>query len=259
MDLTFLARHPQYVQLLGVGVVWISLHCAGMCGPIVLGLDLGETASENPSLSPRRKMARSFAHITAYQLGRSVTYAAIGALVGLGGAALQIKFRQFSEATGLFIAVALISFGIIRLTNLKTFGQFFAGPDIGKPIARAAKWARSFSGIQQKFLLGIVLGFLPCMITFWALGLAASTQSPLHGAVIMVVLVWMTSIVIYSFAVLPALLPKKLMPLRDKLLTVFLILSGVWLGFVSMAANQWINHQSVSFTLSGQGFTIMFW
>ena len=34
-----------YAQLLGLGLVWVSAHCAGMCGPLLVGLDVAGVRS----------------------------------------------------------------------------------------------------------------------------------------------------------------------------------------------------------------------
>ena len=259
MNVDVLATYPQYVQLVGVGLVWISLHCAGMCGPIVIGLDLGASVNSKHDLaSGRRRMLRSISHITMYQIGRSFTYAVMGALAGLGGAALQNLFKEVIQVAGFVVAAALLLFGILRVIGTRLDSISGTG-SIGVHLGMMAKWARRFSGLRQKLLLGIILGFLPCMITFWALGLAASTQSPLHGAALMVILVWMTSFVIYGFGIFPSLTPARFHGFRERLLSVFLIFSGFWLGIVSAAANEWIPHKSLSFFMGGKGFTIMFW
>jgi uncharacterized protein len=261
LELDFLSRYPQYVQLVGVGLVWISLHCAGMCGPIVIGLDLGDNLSEGAA-KRKGKLLHSAGHITLYQLGRSVTYALFGALAGLGGMALQNLFREITKIAGIGMAIALLLFGILRLLTSKQSNRidlFFEKMGLGTFLTKSAKWARNFAGFKQKFLLGVILGFLPCMITFWALGLAASTQSPLHGAIIMVMLVWMTSGVIFGFGIVPSFTPSRFHALRDRLLSVFLIFSGIWLGLVSAGANEWIGHASVGFTIAGKGYAIMFW
>ena len=260
MNLDFLVEYPQYVTLLGVGMLWISLHCAGMCGPIVLGLDLGESiALENAGLPRTKRVLRSSAHLATYQFGRMIVYAIFGALAGIGGVALQELFRSFTRAAGFVVAGALILFGLARLLGYKRLDNTVGSGASKKALAKLAAWAKRRRGLKQKLLLGMILAFLPCMITFWALGLAASTQSPLHGAAIMVLLVAMTSGVIFGFGILPGFAPQRFHELRDRLLSIFIVLSGLWLGLISAAANEWIAHASISFTIHGKGYTIMFW
>lgn len=97
------------------------------------------------------------------------------------------------------------------------------------------------------------------MIPVWALGLAASTQSVLHGALIMVLQVWLTSGVIFGIGMAPAVAPPRALRLQRRLFPLFIVLSGVWMALISAGANEWIDHWSLGFTLGGKGFVIMFW
>jgi len=253
--------YPQYIQLFAVGFLWISLHCAGMCGPIVLGLDLGGNlkykGDENVSRSSR--LIHSLVSLTAYQSGRSVVYAIAGALAGWGGQMLQNLFRDLTKSTGLIVAVIILLVGFAKLLGWGMNFEFSSTNKFGRLMIIFTKKAQSFNDAKQKFFLGIILGFLPCMITFWVLGLAASTQSMLHGAILMVLLVWMTSFVIYGFGLVPGFLTVRNHALREKFLSGFLIMSGIWLGLISAGANDWIGHASFAFVLGGKGYTIMFW
>ena len=56
--------------------------------------------------------------------------------------------------------------------------------------------------------LGAVMGFLPCMIVLWALGLSALTGSALHGAAIMLILVALTTPVLLGVTLLPRVLRR---------------------------------------------------
>ena len=98
-----MAQYPQFMQLLGVGFVWISLHCAEMCGPIVLGLDLGDSMAyrEWDSLRKIDKFRHSAKHITAYQVGRSITYAIIGTAGGTAVLVLAGRGFDFRREVGL--------------------------------------------------------------------------------------------------------------------------------------------------------------
>jgi sulfite exporter TauE/SafE len=154
--------------------------------------------------------------------------------------------------------VLIFAYGLLRLFDGARL-EFGGGDQIGWLLGRTAKRLQRLPGLRRKFFLGVALGFLPCMITFWALGLAASTQSPLHGAILMVLLVWMTSLVIFGIGLAPALLPVKARRFRERLLSVFLVFSGVWLGLISAAANGWIEHAGVGFSAAGRGFAVMFW
>jgi uncharacterized protein len=251
-------NYPQYIQLFSVGILWISLHCSGMCGPIVIGLDLGGTISGGKTR--RSHLGRAAFNMTFYQLGRSVTYAALGAMAGLGGNVFQQVLFKIAKSAGILMAASFVFFGIVRLSGLRFFSETGPGTGaMGRILGKLAKYSGKSSGVWRRFTLGLVLGLMPCMITFWVLGLAASTQSPLHGALLMVCLVWMTSFVIYGFGITPAFASTRFAPWRERLPSVLLICSGLWLGLVAAAANGWIEHAGFGFAIGGHGYAIMFW
>jgi len=255
----FLAHYPQYLQLLGVGLVWITLHCAGMCGPIVIGLDLGGTLAAHRD-GRRPPLSSALINLSLYQTGRSITYGLLGALAGLGGKLLQELFLNVSRVAGLLVAALLLAAGLRGLLGIKLLTDSGEGGGAmkGSFFAPLIRRARALNPRLQRLALGVILGWLPCMIPLWVLGLAASTQSPLHGALLMILLVWMTSLVIFGAGLAPALLRRRLGVARW-LLPALLILSGVWMGLVSAGANEWIAHASFGFTLWGEGYVIMLW
>lgn len=257
MDL--LSAYPQYLQLLGVGMVWITLHCAGMCGPIVVGLDLGGTLAAHRD-GRRPPLTSALINLSLYQTGRSITYGLLGALAGYGGKLLQDLFLNVSRVAGLVVAALLLAAGVRGLLGIKLLTEKGEGGAAvkGSIFTPFIKWARRLGPRWQRLALGIILGWLPCMIPLWVLGLSASTQSPLHGALLMILLVWMTSLVIFGAGLAPALLRRRPGAARW-LLPALLILSGVWMGLVSAGANEWIEHASIGFTLWGKGYAIMLW
>lgn len=256
----WLTLYPQYLQLFGVGMVWITLHCAGMCGPIVVGLDLGGTlAGQEAGQTGRGRLVGALINLSLYQLGRSMTYALLGALAGWGGKLLQDVFRDISRVAGLVVAALLLAAGIRGLLGIRGLIGAGEGAGIqGSVLTPFVRWARRLGPRWQRLALGIILGWLPCMIPLWVLGLSASTQSPLHGALLMVMLVWMTSLVIFGAGLAPALLQRRPGTTRW-LLPALLLLSGGWMALVSAGANGWIGHASMGFTLWSKGYTIMLW
>lgn len=248
------AAYPQYLQLLGVGLLWVNLHCAGMCGPLVVGLDLGGSSAEPGG----RRYLAAFFNLLLYQCGRCITYGVMGALAGLGGQVFGELFERIARATSLVLALALVAVGAAGLLRVDIRGRLLAAGAPGGALSRMVGRLRALRGPWQRLLLGVVLGFLPCMIPLWVLGLAASTQSPLHGALLMVILVWMTSGVIFGFGLATAGRRRE-GGLRQRLLPLLLLLSGVWMGLIGAGANGWIGHASLGFTWHGKGYTIMFW
>lgn len=148
-----------------------SLHCAGMCGPLALAL---------PSTGTNRA-----AYVTGrvlYNVGRTLTYAALGALFGLVGQTLVFAGLQ----RGLSITVGLILLGWILLRGRGGAVQNLI-PRLVVPLKAAlAKQLRERS-LTALFVFGLLNGLLPCGLVYLALAGAAATGAALDGAVYMAV------------------------------------------------------------------------
>ena len=60
-------------------------------------------------------MRRAFGNLTAYQAGRSVTYAIMGGLAGWAGLVLQKLVSDITRIAGLVVAAVLIGAGVLSL------------------------------------------------------------------------------------------------------------------------------------------------
>ena len=249
-----------YSQLLGVGALWIWLHCAGMCGPIVVGLDVAGARTGSG-------LGGGALRLLAYQSGRAITYSLLGVIAGLAGAGLK---TTFAGAGGLFTVI----FGgvVLALALLPTSKRQPEAPlQIGRArsrtmtdrlldLARERLLPLTVRGdLTSRLLLGAALGLMPCMITLWALGLAASSGSPLHGAGVMVLLVALTT----PTLALASLLARPLQRLGKRraavLRRVLLGASGIILCLAGLAALDVIGHAHLGFMAAGRHWMIMFW
>ena len=255
---------PQYTQLLGLGVFWVSLHCSGMCGPIMASL-----ASGGPLAGAGRwaQAKHRSGRVLSYQLGRAMVYGLLGAAAGLAGVAVEATIRDVAMASGLIVAVGLVASGVVQLPpiqrrlevrRIKGGRSAWASRMINGVLGRMARWWPGWLP-GRMVALGFVMGLLPCMLMFWVLSLSASTASPLHGALLMVGLVGMTTPVLIFVGCAPVIASAKVRGFGQKLLPVAVVASGLWLGLISAAANGWIGHSWVNFEAAGTGFTIMFW
>jgi sulfite exporter TauE/SafE len=239
-----------YIQVASIGLLWVTFHCAGMCGPIIAGV----TVSGKSSLQ-RAQM------VGAYQLGRSITYASMGALAGLFGAAFETGLATFTEGAGFVLAAAMILIGITQFRfvarRLPDWASAIAGRT-SKIVSRALKTgARASSPLARAFVTGLLLGFLPCMLMFWVLGIAISTGSPLHGAGVMVLLVLMTTPTLMSVSIAAGLGLRKVN--KDVIVPWAFLISGIWLGLIAAATQGWIEHVHLPFELFGEKLVIMLW
>ena len=131
-----------------------SAHCFGMCGGIS-GL-----FAVNASVASLRAQ---FPKAIAYNLGRILTYALIGAAVAVLGKsavasipALMAPIRLASGALIIFVGLQL-AFGWRILAPLEN-----AGARLWKRIAPAAKGLVPVNSIPQALGLGLIWGWLPC-------------------------------------------------------------------------------------------------
>ena len=243
-----------YTQLLSLGVLWISIHCAGMCGPLLIGLDLAGAARGVPPW-------RGALQVLAYQAGRGLTYAWLGGLCGLLGAQLNSHITQASGllaiACGLVPIVSLLRQRFskpqpisLRPPTKSIFAQLSA--EARSILTRLAGQRSLLSGLA----LGGAMGFLPCMLMLWTLGLAALTASPLHGALVMLLLVAMTTPVLLVLTLLPHLALGRRR--RHQRLAMYLpAISGLWLLLCGGAAMNLWPHAHVGLSLLGRPFLMM--
>jgi len=128
-----------------------------------------------------------FPKAIAYNLGRILTYAIIGAAVAVLGKsavasipALMAPIRLASGALIIFVGLQL-AFGWRILAPLEN-----AGARLWKRIAPAAKGLVPVNSIPQALGLGLIWGWLPCGLVYSVLLLAATTAEPAGGGLVMI-------------------------------------------------------------------------
>jgi hypothetical protein len=154
-------------------------HCIGMCGGIVLAYT---TIKIKPESS---KVSKTIAHLL-YSFGRVLTYTLLGAIFGaLGGVVL---FSNSANGILLIVAgVAMVLAGLSLMGKIKflTLIEYsFSSSPLYKKMFQ--KILHSQSNLSF-FLLGMLNGLLPCGFVYFFAITAASTASPLSGALIMAI------------------------------------------------------------------------
>ncbi|MGE5478679.1 MAG: sulfite exporter TauE/SafE family protein [Bacteroidales bacterium] len=162
------------------GLIGSASHCAGMCGPFVLS-QVAARLEQVPleRMSEWRRLTG--AALVPYHLGRATSYAALGAV---GAAATGVLsawggFRYVAAALLVLAALFLLGMAVPRLKAL-----LGGGGD--------SWWSRSLGGLARPlfasptglrgWLLGVMLGFIPCGLLYAALAAAAATGDALAGA-----------------------------------------------------------------------------
>lgn len=255
-----------YAQLLSLGLLWVSAHCAGMCGPLLVGLDVAGVRCGHG-------LVRGAGQVLLYQLGRGLTFAWLGGLCGLLGAGLARVLRPAGALIALMLGAAALWPLVLRLLRREhrsaALVQLRRSPDDreGKsPRLRFVEWANR--GLLRPLLLsthplrplalGAVMGLLPCMLVGWALGLSALAGSPLRGALVMLLLIAMTTPMLLVVTALPRLpLFSGAQRLRQQLATVLPLIAGVWLLLCGAAGLGLIEHRHLGATLLGRPLLLM--
>ena len=188
-----------------------SGHCVGMCGPLILAFP-ARTGGLPGQL--------------AYHLGRVTTYTLVGALLGglgaglaggLGGLDTEASLAWtariqvgFSLVAALFLCLfGLTKLGLLREPELLSLAnpsripgfrnlsrRLALGPSPG-PEDRSHPHAQSRQGPFSLFLLGLLLGLLPCGLSFAAFARSLSASGPVQGGLMTLV---------FGLGTLPALL-----------------------------------------------------
>jgi uncharacterized protein len=166
-----------YGLLFMTGVL-TSLHCIGMCGPIVLAYSVRTIQGASS------KSGQAFFH-AAYNLGRVLAYALLGALVGFLGMTIS-WFEQVGEVLAIVSGIIMIlgglaMFGVLPLPKSLSFS---AG---GGRIWRLHGLLIRDATLRSKFLLGLLTPLLPCGVLYSILAKAAAAGSTMGGALTMAV------------------------------------------------------------------------
>ncbi|MDF1798624.1 MAG: sulfite exporter TauE/SafE family protein [Planctomycetota bacterium] len=154
-----------------------SLHCAGMCGPLVAFCSAGRG---HGALS-----------LGAYHGARLVGYLLLGAVAGGFGAAIDLG----GEAAGLGHMAAVLGGSVMVLGGL---GTYFApglsswrarrgrGPGpVTRVVTRLTARARTFGATKRSLAIGGLTAFLPCGWLYAFAAAAAGTGAPWGGALVM--------------------------------------------------------------------------
>jgi len=208
-----------YLTAFVLGLVG-SLHCAGMCGPLVLALPV--TGSTRMAWIAGR---------FAYNLGRIVTYCGLGLVFGLIGRSLVLAGiqRWVSITLGLLLLVGLLASRRLAFWSPVT------------RLVNALKAGMS-SLLRQRSLtalgvLGLLNGLLPCGLVYVACAGATATNGMLAGAGYMAAFGLGTVPLLLAIGLSGKLIPlplrlqlRKAIPVSVFLLAALLILRGMSLG-----------------------------
>lgn len=160
-----------------------SLHCAGMCGPFV-AFYAGGDASHGAR--------RAFAHV-AYNGGRLASYAALGAIAGTLGAALDVAGETLAgiqRIAAIAAGTMIAGWGVVallRIAGVRIPEASFVPGWLQKRVSAAMRGLMKRPPIVRAGALGVLAVFLPCGWLYAFAVSAAGTGSAAWGALVMVV------------------------------------------------------------------------
>ncbi|MBI4495839.1 MAG: sulfite exporter TauE/SafE family protein [Deltaproteobacteria bacterium] len=206
-----------------------SLHCLGMCGPLVLAYSLNLPGSRGEGFSVWR---RGFLHHLAFHSGRILTYgflgaaaAGVGSLIGFPGALLNLRGGVTLAGGCLMVLLGLVLLKILPLPLLPPPlgpGSFF-----GRLLPPLFRSPRPLS----KMALGVTAGFLPCMLSFALLVKAATTQNLPGGFFTMILFGLGTAPALFLAGFSASFLSLKIRILGERTAALSVILMGLILVF----------------------------
>ncbi len=148
-----------------------SLHCAAMCGPLVLAL---------AKARGRPVTARECTGRLCYHLGRVASYCLLGLALGfLGHVFFPAGFQGW-------LSIAL---GVGLLAGLMAGARVSLTASIGKWVTRLRNCMRGLlnrNSLSAEAVMGALNGLLPCGLVYIAAAGATATGHPVSGAIYMV-------------------------------------------------------------------------
>jgi uncharacterized protein len=197
-----------------------SLHCAAMCGPLMLALPVTAAGSY-----------RFIAGRMIYQAGRMVTYVLLGLAAGLVGKSVFMIGMQRWVSIGLGVAILG---GWFVSKRVAVSAPVIRGVAVLK---RAMSTQLQRRGLRSLAVLGMLNGLLPCGLVYAALASAVTQGTIWSAAGFMAVfgvgtLPMMLGLSLAGRMLSPAWRGRlnRLIPVGIGLLAVLLILRGLSLG-----------------------------
>ncbi len=135
------------IGALVIGLVG-SLHCVGMCGPLMLTLT-GPNQSKSTFL--------------IYHAGRISSYVFLGLMLGIIGQSFE--FIQIQKAMTVSIGMVLMAIYLFPKTRNSVERYYYQSWAYGKVKLILAK---NLSSKKRWFISGVANGFLPCGLTYVA-------------------------------------------------------------------------------------------
>jgi uncharacterized protein len=148
-----------------------SLHCAGMCGPLVFALHKGNSGYGK----------------IAYHTGRILTYAMLGLVLGVVGLAAQLAGLQ--KLFSVLLGIALLASVVIPLISSRFHSHYLSAKTSGWLSGSVRKWmgkGMASHGPFRQLWLGGLNGLLPCGMVYIAIAGSLSMADYFQSSIYMI-------------------------------------------------------------------------
>lgn len=215
-----------------------SVHCAVMCGPLMLSLPLSKQHS-----------LQSAFQLALYQVGRIMVYTFLGLIVG--GLGNSIKIFTSQETLSLIIGIVLIFFTLLHFSGRYIHQVNDFQLKLISPISKLM--GRAYGMPYWGFFAGMLNGLIPCGMVYLALATALNSGS---------VPASMTFMLLFGLGTTPLMLiisfggiylkryirfnPNKLIPWFMLFLGTLFILRSADLGIPFLSPNNYMHHSGTA-------------
>jgi len=190
-----------------------SVHCVGMCGPIMFALP-----------SSQGTFTDKMGNILLYQTGRILTYGLLGLLLGLLGAGS--KLNGWQQNLSIFTGIFLLGMGFYHLVIRYTSIFSIKNKVLLSPILKwMGFWLQKPGG---QFMVGSLNGLLPCGMVYLALAAALNTGTALRGFLFMLMFGLGTLPLLLGAVSMGTILKGRIKIRFSVWLPFLLIIFGIW-------------------------------
>lgn len=147
-----------------------SLHCAVMCGPIMLGMPF-----------QKKSFLESSLQLLLYQFGRVLIYMILGFGVGVLGSSIKVFSNQ--KILSLIVGLIILTFSALRFSKLCQSRFSKIQNMLLIPVSRlmSAVFTLKIWGLYA----GMLNGLVPCGMVYLALATALNTGDVISGGTFM--------------------------------------------------------------------------
>ncbi|TCD23363.1 sulfite exporter TauE/SafE family protein [Pedobacter psychrodurus] len=147
-----------------------SLHCAVMCGPIMLGMPFQKSS-----------FFQSGFQLFLYQFGRILVYTILGFIVGVLGNSITVFSNQ--KTLSIFIGILLILFTLLQFSKSYNSGFSKIQLKLLNPVSKLM--GKIFNLPFWGLFAGMLNGLIPCGMVYLALATALNTGDAKSGGIFM--------------------------------------------------------------------------